>query len=149
MPHRIAHASTLFNDALALVAVFVANASASLTDAEGWAKAIGPYGGYFISLVMLALFIQRDRSATKTAERRHAETISMQKANADQLMALTVEGIKAQGKVAMVISNVDHTLQSFQQSNDENTAKIVTAMNSKTCHAKTIKELFPNFPDSQ
>ena len=49
----------------------------------------------------------------------------------------------------MVISNVDHTLQSFQQSNDENTAKIVTAMNSKTCHAKTIKELFPNFPDSQ
>ena len=129
MPHRIAHVSSLFNDALALMAIMIANASAAFEGAEGWAKAIGPYGGYFISLAMLGLFIQRDRYATKTAERRHAETIAMQKANAEQLLGLTVEGIKAQGRATVAIESVDRTLQYLTEE-----------MGKRPCQAETFKK---------
>jgi hypothetical protein len=128
MPYRISHAPGLFNDALAMMAVFFANSSAVIGGTD-WGNAIGPYGGYFISLAMLGLFIQRDRASTKTAERRHAETIAMQKANGDQLMGLTVEGIKAQGRATVAIESVDRTLQYLSKE-----------MGERPCQAKTFKE---------
>jgi hypothetical protein len=122
MPHRFHHVPQLFNDALAMLAVTVASLSSSVFSADDWAKAIGPYGGYFISLFMLGLFIMRDKASTKqqqldklkteeATERRHNETLTLQKENSAQLMAITVESIKAHGKATVAIESVDRTLQ--------------------------------------
>lgn len=105
-----------------MMAVSVASLSSSVFSAEDWGKAIGPYGGYFISLFMLGLFIMRDKASTKqqrddkakseeATERRHAETLAIQKENAAQLMAITVESIKAHGRATVAIESVDRTLQ--------------------------------------
>jgi len=133
--------------AVALIGIYSgARYVANIIDDSTWDKVKGAEGALFGAVVIVITLWLSKISDGKRLDKRHSETLALQKENADKLMALTAESIKAHGLTCQTISSVDRTLQSFQQSNEENAEKIVSAMNSKTCHAKTMKELFPNFP---
>jgi hypothetical protein len=165
MPHRLPYLQSLTNDALAWMVVFSASlAGSNSLNASEWKNAIGPYGGYFISLVMLGVFMQRDRAATKlravdqakaealraaqdaVTERRHKEMLDMQEKSFATVIELTAESIKARGLTCQTMQGVDHTLQDFKESNERTTQAILEAMKGKPCHAMSLSQMFPNFP---
>jgi hypothetical protein len=164
MPHRLPYLQSLTNDALAWMVVFCASLGGSIPSTSEWKHAIGPYGGYFISLVMLGIFLNRDRAATKTrredqlkaeikqasteaaTERRHQEMVIMQEKSFATVIELTAESIKARGLTCQTMQGVDHTLQDFKESNERASKAIVDAMKGRPCHAMELSQMFPNFP---
>lgn len=121
MPHRIFTVPHLYNDALAMLAVSMASLTSSGLSSSEWGNAIGPYGGYFISLIMLGMFIMRDKSNLKqqredkitteaATEKRHKEAMDLQRTNAEKLMELSHEAIKAQFHVAQALTDLKEEL---------------------------------------
>lgn len=105
----------------AALAAFVA-ATAPIRDTD-WSKLIGPYGGYFLSLLMLLMFIRRDNRNRKDAakrlsleedsrERRHKEVLQLQKENSSSLMVLNVKQIEAQHAVSVAMTGLTQELRS-------------------------------------
>jgi len=87
---------------------------------------IGPWGGMLVSLIMLAIIIRHTAARQKhqyqqaeldrqDRDRRHSEAMAMQKDNAEKLMGITVESIKASGRATLAIERVDSTLQYLTQ----------------------------------
>ena len=105
----------------AALAAFVA-VNAPITESD-WSKLIGPYGGYFLSLIMLLLFIRRDNRNRKDAtkrleseelnrERRHKESLEIQRDNSKSLMELNIKQIEAQHAVSVAMTGLTQELRS-------------------------------------
>lgn len=107
----------------------------AVTDDIMWTKLIGPFGGLFLSIVFLGIFLRKDsiarRDRIKTEsqlradiaarekkeetrrkeedaaqERRHTETLNLQKENSHQLLELTKSSITAQAETAHAIQSL-------------------------------------------
>lgn len=153
MPYRIASFqpfASILGEALAMLgaggyAVF--RYVSVVMDDESWKRLKGTEGALFgAAVIVIALWLSKIADG-KRLDKRHAETLALQRENAEKLMTLTADSIRMHERTCQTIASVDRTLMSFQQTNEESTEKIVAAMNGKTCHAKTIKEMFPNFPE--
>lgn len=119
MPHRMIHHAP--PDTLASFGIVFASLTGWLTDKD-WERLVGPWGGMLVSLGMLLIILRHTAARQKhqdqqaeldrqDRERRHQEAIALQKENADKLMAITVETIKASGRATVAIERVDSTLQ--------------------------------------
>jgi hypothetical protein len=141
MPHRIptslAHVFEFF--ALAVAAI-VAQINA-LLDETSWDRLTGRHGALFFMAIALLIFWNSNRVAEKrrlehlakldakednrriqeekarqaendAREARHREALAVQHHNAQKLIELTVEGIKAQGMVATALVDLKKVLDS-------------------------------------
>lgn len=88
---------------------------------QDWSRMIGPHGALFLACVGLILMWTNNRrrerreeakSAREEAAReaRHAEQMTLQQANADKLMELTAESIKAHRMSVGAIKSMDRTI---------------------------------------
>lgn len=107
----------------------------AVTDDVMWTKMIGPFGGLFLSILFLAIFLRKDTVARRdrikveaqvradalareqkeearrkeedeAQERRHSETLNLQKENSHQLLELTKSSITAQAETAHAIQSL-------------------------------------------
>lgn len=100
---------------------------------QDWQRMTGPHGVAFIAvlavIVLWANGLRKEKAeisrrqaeeiraeARRVAdeaalEKRHTETMTMQRENADKLMQLTVESIKAQGHTSQAIISIDSTIK--------------------------------------
>lgn len=107
----------------------------AVTDDVMWTKMIGPFGGLFLSIVFLGIFLRKDSIARRdrikvesmlrddtlarekkeearraadddAQERRHSETLALQKENSHQLLELTKSSITAQAETAHAIQSL-------------------------------------------
>jgi len=128
MPHRMS------TDAAAVASAWTATLAPALSD-QDWARAIGPYGGLFVSLVMLIFFVvhavrrqRKDDLREKTLiaqreaeslasenrfklemedrERRHNEQLKFQERQQDRVMELVAECVKSNARVCQAIDAV-------------------------------------------
>jgi hypothetical protein len=87
-----------------------------------WSRITGPHGVAFVAIaaviVLWASGIRKDKREDErrtkeenAREGRHSESIAIQKDNAEKLVALTVENIKACGHVTQAIHSMDRTIQ--------------------------------------
>ena len=112
-----------------------------VTDDVLWTRVIGPFGGLFLSIVFLGIFLRKDAIARKDRlkaeaemkaaadarekkeeerrkaeeeqrERRHSETLALQEKNSKQLVALTVAGIRREGKTEAAIEKLAAEMKS-------------------------------------
>lgn len=93
---------------------------------EYWNRFLGPHGVAVVSiLAVLALWGQgiaksrqerSDRAKDESArERRHNEALSLQRENADKLMSLSAESIKAHAKSVQAIESFDRTIRNMTE----------------------------------
>jgi hypothetical protein len=152
MPHRLPLISFAYNyltEILGMVAVGVYSATryvAAMMNEDTWEKVKGSEGALFGAVIVVIVLWASKVMDGRRLDARHAETLALQKENSQKLMDLTAESIKAHGLTCQTIASVDRTLQAFQEAGENSTKKIVDAMKGKSCHAQTIKEMFPNFP---
>lgn len=107
----------------------------AVTDDIMWTKLIGPFGGLALSIVFLGIFLRKDsvarrdrikaedtlrqdtlsregkeecrrRDEDEAQERRHSETLALQKENSLQLLELTKSSIFAQAETAHAIQSL-------------------------------------------
>jgi hypothetical protein len=107
----------------------------AVTDDIMWTKLIGPFGGLALSIIFLGIFLRKDavarRDRLKTEaqlradilarekkdetrrkeedeaqDRRHSETLNLQKENSHQLLELTKSSITAQAETAHAIQSL-------------------------------------------
>lgn len=136
MPHRILsvvpYAVLGIIDAVCIGLISAAgmfdSAFLALTETD-WNRLVGPHGftvGLILAVIVLwATAMRREACETKRREaeeaardKRHQDTIRMQRDNANDLKSITVESIKAQMITA-------EALKKLQESNDNNTDIIV------------------------
>lgn len=93
---------------------------------EDWNRFLGPHGVAVVSiLAVLALWGQgiaksrqerADRAKDEAArERRHNEAIALQRENAQHLMSLSAESIKAHAKSVQAIESFDRTIRNMTE----------------------------------
>ena len=86
-----------------------------------WQRITGPHGVAFVAIAaVIVLWVsgmrkdkredERRVKEEQNREKRHSESLLMQGENAKRLMELTVEGIKAQGMVAMALRDLKTAL---------------------------------------
>ncbi len=107
----------------------------ALISEQDWGRLLGPHGVAVAALMaVVALWLgnirdkrilredlesrerrEENRRAVEEAsrEKRHTESIRIQRENADKLIALTVENIKAAAHVTASIESVDRTIQTL------------------------------------
>jgi hypothetical protein len=133
MPHPLILApSWLYHTAEASV-LAMAGTSLAIISEQDWNRMTGPHGVAFIAvaavIVLWANGLRKERLEQKrrdeealrhearrqedeaNREKRHKEAMSMQSANADRIMDITVESIKAQGHSAQAIASIDSTIK--------------------------------------
>ena len=109
MPHRLllSNAPNHIADGLALLGLSIM----AILDSLSMSDLTGPHALLLASLVVVGVLWRnnsaRDRKDelrakefNKATERRHSETIAMQKANSDEIKALTVSSIQANAATA-------------------------------------------------
>jgi hypothetical protein len=120
---------------------------AVMMDADTWQKVKGAEGALFGAVIVVIVLWASKIMDGRRLDARHAETLALQKENSQKLMDLTAESIKAHGYTCQAIASIDRTLQSFQEAGENSTTEIVAAMKGKSCHAQTLREMFPNLPE--
>lgn len=102
---------------LALIACYKGGIIVGLIISDtDWSKITGPHGVAFLAVIAVIVLwgngLRRERNEELRRsneeirrEKRHAETIAMQRENSDKLIALTAKSIKAQ---AHVTASIDH-----------------------------------------
>jgi len=121
MPIRYIIQSQTFQNILegSLLSALSVFAIISETD---WSRITGPHGVAFVAIaaviVLWASGMRKDKREDErrakeesSREARHAESIRLQKENADKLIEITVENIRAAGKVTQAITSMDRTIQ--------------------------------------
>jgi hypothetical protein len=96
---------------------------------DDWQRFLGPLGGLALSIAMLGVMLafarsrikredERARQDREDRDKRHKEQLDElresrgdHKAAMQQIMALTAESIKAQGRSTVAVESVDRTLQ--------------------------------------
>ncbi len=139
MPHRISTSLAHVFEFFALACAAIIAQINALLDETSWDRLTGRHGALFFMAIALLIFWNSNRVAEKrrlehlakldakedarrereetlrqveneAREQRHREAIAVQQANAERIMELTVEGIKAQGMVATALTELKHTL---------------------------------------
>jgi hypothetical protein len=121
MPIRYIIQSQTFQNILEGSMLSMLSIVAIISEAD-WARILGPHGVAVCAILGLAIVwgsgLRKDKREDErrakeesSREARHAESIRLQKENADKLIEITVENIKAAGKVTQAITSMDRTIQ--------------------------------------
>lgn len=99
--------------------------SDAITDAD-WQKIKGPEGALFLCVIIILTLwnsgrvrernenLRREREEA-ARENRHSATLKIQKDNAEKLMELTAESIKAHGLSVGAIRSMDRTIMALTE----------------------------------
>lgn len=99
--------------------------SEAITEKD-WQKIKGPEGALFLCVIIILTLwnsgrvreknenLRREKEE-KSRELRHAEGLKLQRENAEKLMNLTAESIKAHGMSVGAIKSVDRTLMNLTE----------------------------------
>jgi heme exporter protein D len=109
-------------------------ATAIITD-QDWQRAFGPNGVAFISIVAVVVLwlnsIKREKNEEARREkeeeqrdRRHSETLTLQKENSAKLMDLTAESIKSHAMSVGAIKSIDRTIMNLTEELKERPCQI-------------------------
>jgi hypothetical protein len=119
MPHRI----TLIHPVLAYFAegiAFLIGAALALSDMilglidpAIWKELTGAHGALFGAVVIVLALWTSKIADSKRMDKRHDELMALQTANAEKLMGLTAEAIKAHGLAISAINSMDRTIQNL------------------------------------
>jgi type VI protein secretion system component VasK len=151
MPHRliVAPLQNVLEFAVVSLGVVVATVD-GLIDDKSWERITGKSGALFVLSVVLLVVWNANRLSGKRAavreearrkaeaadrraeaaatEVRHKETMAMQERNAQKLMDLTVENIKAGARAT-------HAIESM----DSNIVRLTMELSDRPCQAATFK----------
>ena len=120
MPHRILLANTIIGTIFEGVmlacgmaittAHYVANA---LVDRETMDSIRGADGALVGAVLIVAVLWLSKLADNRKLDQRHEEALKLQKENAEKLMSLTAESIKAHGMAVGAIKSMDRTIQAL------------------------------------
>ena len=136
MPHRVTLITSLFGTVIEGVlltlgmivtgAHYVAN---SIISKETMNDLRGADGALVGAVLIVAVLWLSKMADNRKLDARHEEMMKLQKDNADKLMALTAEAIKAHGMSIQCSQSVDRTLQN-----------LTLSINDRPCQAATFKK---------
>lgn len=86
----------------------------ALTESD-WARITGPVGGLVIAAICLfglaAYFVVKTKKEDQTNEKRHAESLKLQRELLDKVFEIQGEQAKIQIRTTVAVESVDRTLQ--------------------------------------
>lgn len=93
---------------------------------KDWDRFLGPHGVAVVSIIaVIALWAQalskgrqerKDKAEAEAArERRHSETLRLQRENSDKILELSAESIKAHARSVQAITSFDRTIQNLTE----------------------------------
>jgi flagellar biosynthesis component FlhA len=134
MPLRYITQSQTFQYLTEGTSLFFLSVFAFVTETD-WQRITGPHGVAFVAIAAVIVLwgsgirdkallrketeereIREEKRREKeesAREARHAESIKLQRENAEKLIGITVENIKAAGHVTQAINSMDRTIQQF------------------------------------
>jgi hypothetical protein len=123
MPHRFLTSHILPPESLAMLTLWCANLSGLISDKD-WERAIGPYGGLLVSLLMLLVLIRHsaarikkeDARAEKDAaerERRHKEQLDAMASTHSKFEVLHTRQMDAQLETAKALLKLAHAQETL------------------------------------